>query len=162
VTAIDEVPPVLGNSGQLHQIVLNLATNAAQAIGGGMGEIAIGLHAQPATEDRNGDPAPASICLAVADTGHGMDEATRSRIFDPFFTTKPVGEGTGLGLSVVHGIVTAHGGQIAVASAPGKGTRLDIHFPIHSAVGARPPAASAHEHSVAARSRSANAVSGLP
>jgi signal transduction histidine kinase len=149
VTAIADVPPVLGNSGQLHQIVLNLVTNAAQAIGG-MGEIAIGLHAQPATEDRDGAPAPASICLSVEDTGNGMDEATRSRIFDPFFTTKPVGEGTGLGLSVVHGIVTAHGGQIAVASAPGKGTRFDIHFPIHSAVDARPPAAPAHEHSVAA------------
>jgi signal transduction histidine kinase len=150
VTAIADVPSVLGNSGQLHQIVLNLVTNAAQAIGGGMGEIAIGLHAQTATEDRNGAPAPASICLSVADTGHGMDEATRRRIFDPFFTTKPVGEGTGLGLSVVHGIVTAHGGQIAVASAPGKGTRFDIHFPIHSAVDARPPAAPTHEHSVAA------------
>jgi two-component system cell cycle sensor histidine kinase/response regulator CckA len=150
VTAIDEVPPVLGNSGQLHQIVLNLATNAAQAIGGGMGEIAIGLHVQPATEDRNGAPALASICLSVADTGRGMDEATRSRIFDPFFTTKPVGEGTGLGLSVVHGIVTAHGGQIAVSSAPGKGTRFDIHFPIHGILDARPPAAPADEHSAAA------------
>jgi signal transduction histidine kinase len=62
-----------------------------------------------------------------------MDEATQQRIFEPFFTTKAVGQGTGLGLSIVHGIVTSHGGRIEVKSAPGKGTRFDLYFPLPSA-----------------------------
>jgi signal transduction histidine kinase len=69
------------------------------------------------------------VRLSVIDTGCGMDAATQSRIFDPFFTTKAPGEGTGLGLSVVYGIVTAHHATISVESALGQGTRFDILFP---------------------------------
>jgi signal transduction histidine kinase len=67
--------------------------------------------------------------LQQSASGRGMDEATRQRIFDPFFTTKPAGEGTCLGLAVVHGIVTGHGGRIAVTSPPGRGTRFDFDLP---------------------------------
>jgi CheY-like chemotaxis protein len=67
--------------------------------------------------------------LTVRDTGHGITPETRERIFDPFFTTKPAGEGTGMGLAVVHGIITTHGGTITVASAPGRGARFDVYLP---------------------------------
>jgi PAS domain S-box-containing protein len=119
-SVIDSVPRAVGDATQLCQVIVNLVTNAAQAIGLGMGTITVGLHAEP-----DG----AHFRLWVSDTGCGMDEATRARIFEPFFTTKPVGEGTGLGLSVAHGIIGEHGGSIQVASEPGRGTRFDIILP---------------------------------
>ena len=67
--------------------------------------------------------------LSVMDTGEGIDPKVSPRIFDPFFTTKPVGEGSGMGLSVVHGIVIGHGGSIEVSSKVGEGTRFDVYFP---------------------------------
>jgi signal transduction histidine kinase/HAMP domain-containing protein len=117
---IAAVPPVLGDPTQLHQVVVNLVTNAAQAIGEAHGTITVGLRL---------DTARAALRLWVADSGCGMDAATQARVFEPFFTTKEVGKGTGLGLSVVHGIVKDHGGRIEIESAPGKGTRFDIILP---------------------------------
>jgi PAS domain S-box-containing protein len=123
---IEEVPAILADPGQLHQIVINLVVNAAQAIGDKMGKITISL--DMAATGVLGTLLPV-VHLSVADTGHGMDEATQQRIFEPFFTTKPVGEGTGLGLSVVHGIVLQHGGRITVASSLGEGSRFDVLLP---------------------------------
>jgi signal transduction histidine kinase len=113
-----------GDPGQLHQVIVNLVTNAMHAIGAVQGTITVSLETEP-----DG----AHVRLAVSDTGCGMDEATRTRIFEPFFTTKLVGQGTGLGLAVVHGIVTSHGGRIAVESTPGEGTRVSLLFPVQSA-----------------------------
>jgi PAS domain S-box-containing protein len=124
--AIEEVPPVLADPVQLHQTVINLVVNAAQAIGDKMGTLVVKLTAGP--HGALGTDTPV-VHLSISDTGCGMDEATRQRIFEPFFTTKAVGEGTGLGLSVVHGIVAGLGGRITVASALGEGTRFDILLP---------------------------------
>jgi signal transduction histidine kinase len=118
-TDIDAVPRIHGDPGQLSQVLVNLVTNGAHAIGDKPGTVAISLA-------RDGD---GRVRLAVADTGCGMDERTQARMFEPFFTTKEVGKGTGLGLSVVHSIITAHGGKISVQSARGRGTRIDVLFP---------------------------------
>jgi signal transduction histidine kinase len=123
---IEPVPPVIGDEGQLGQVIVNLVTNAAHAIGAGPGTITVRLASAAAMMP--GDAA--TVRLSIADTGCGMSEETRHRAFDPFFTTKPAGQGTGLGLSVVHGIVTAHRGRITVESAPGEGTRFDIDLPL--------------------------------
>jgi PAS domain S-box-containing protein len=124
--AIEAAPPVLGDPGELHQIVINLVVNAAQSIGGKLGTIGVTLAAAvPLPEE----PGRAWLRLSVRDTGCGMDQATLPRIFEPFFTTKPVGEGTGLGLSMVHGIVVQHGGKITVESEVGQGTRFDVYLP---------------------------------
>jgi two-component system, cell cycle sensor histidine kinase and response regulator CckA len=126
VEDIDDVQPVLGDPGQLHQVIVNIATNGAQAIDARMGQLTVSLK-----ENRRRDPITNQklVALAIQDTGVGMDAHTMSRIFDPFFTTKPVGEGTGLGLSVVHGIVTDHGGLIEVESHIGAGTQFRIYLP---------------------------------
>jgi PAS domain S-box-containing protein len=129
--AIAEVPPVRGDPGQIHQVMINLVVNAAQAIGEAPGKIAIELASAPSDKlDQARHPwtGPA-VRLSVQDTGCGMDEVTIQRIFEPFFTTKAVGEGTGLGLSVVQGIIAQHGGRIAVDSRRGKGTRFDVYLP---------------------------------
>ena len=126
---IENVPEILGDAGQLQQVIVNLMTNAAQAIGKEHGTISIGLTtAPPVWANRPGDGE--WLRLSISDTGCGMDSQTVDRIFEPFFTTKEVGEGTGLGLSVVHGIVAAHGGTIEVQSTPGVGSVFTVVVPI--------------------------------
>jgi signal transduction histidine kinase len=118
---IAPVPSIHGDAGQINQVLVNLVINGSHAIGDARGTVTVTV----------GEGDEACIRLSVADTGCGMDEKTAARLFEPFFTTKEVGKGTGLGLSVVRGIVTAHGGTIAVKSSPGHGTRFDVLLPIH-------------------------------
>ena len=123
---------VLLNETEIHQVVINLAGNAADAMGD-EGILSVALRgievdaeiAAIVPELQKGSYA----CLTVRDNGSGMDKTTHQRIFDPFFTTKEVGKGTGLGLSVVHGIVTAHDGTVTVSSEPGKGAIFELLFP---------------------------------
>lgn len=121
-----------GDPTELQQVVMNLGTNAAQAMNN-RGALEIGLDTTEFVEARmlsHGNlPAGRYLRLAVRDTGSGMDQATLERIFEPFFTTKPAGQGTGLGLSTVHGIVIAHRGAVDVNSKPGEGTTFEIYFP---------------------------------
>jgi CheY-like chemotaxis protein len=123
----DGVPAAAVDANQIQQVLMNLCTNAWHAIvesANSAGEIEIGLDALAT--------GPAGRCthLWVRDNGTGMDAAVQSRIFEPFFTTKPVGTGTGLGLAVVHGIVSEHGGAITVDSAPGRGTTFHLYLPV--------------------------------
>jgi PAS domain S-box-containing protein len=130
VERIGEVPPVFADAGELHQVVVNLITNAAQAIGGELGRITVTIWS---TSERQSTPETRGVgpvvCLSIADTGCGMDQPTLDRVFEPFFTTKGVGSGTGLGLSVVHGIITSHSGKIAVHSKPGEGSEFTLSLP---------------------------------
>jgi len=114
---------------QIDQVLMNLVINAGDAIQG-RGRISIRAWAEPAEGWAR---------IAVEDTGCGMDAETRSRIFEPFFTTKPKGEGTGLGLATVLGIVQQHGGEISVASMPGEGSRFTLSLPLHTGSGAVEP-----------------------
>lgn len=119
---------------QMQQVLMNLCTNAWHALPGDAGRIEVGLDEQvldaSAARALGELPAGRYAHLWVKDTGVGMDAPTRKRVFEPFFTTKAVGAGTGLGMSVVHGIVKAQHGGISVSSAVGKGTTVDLYFPV--------------------------------
>jgi PAS domain S-box-containing protein len=118
---------------QLEQVLINLCTNAAHAVAAGTGRIDIGLDVKEATAAPGHDlaslPAGRYARITVADNGCGMTPQTLARIFEPFFTTRPVGQGTGLGLTVTHGIVKAHGGTVLVNSLPGQGTTFEVLLP---------------------------------
>jgi two-component system cell cycle sensor histidine kinase/response regulator CckA len=128
-------PPILANATQIHQVVMNLCTNAAHAMGSGGGTL--GVRVEPVHDEEGSGVRRAR--LVVEDTGAGMSEETLSRLYEPFFTTKQPGEGTGLGLSVVHGIVRDHGATISVHSELGRGTRFVIEFPALVGAAARAP-----------------------
>ncbi|MCO5170541.1 MAG: ATP-binding protein [Planctomycetes bacterium] len=129
---------LLADPGQLELAIVNLAVNARDAMPAG-GALTIETRRVDAGDLPPGLAWPlGGVALSVADTGAGMDEATRRRAFEPFFTTKPPGQGTGLGLSTVHGIVDRCGGRVDVESAPGRGTRFTVLLPRTDA--AAPPA----------------------
>jgi CheY-like chemotaxis protein len=132
VTDLDPaLPPVLADPGQLEQVLLNLASNARDAMPEG-GRLTISTGAPELSEEFLDEnllrPSP-YVLLEVADTGIGIDERTRARLFEPFFTTKGVGKGTGLGLASSYGIVEQSGGTIEVDSAPGRGATFRIYLP---------------------------------
>ena len=112
-----DLPDLDADASQLHQVLVNLVVNGIQAMPEG-GTLTIETQA-----------APDFVSLSVADTGCGMTDEVKERLFTPFFTTKDVDQGTGLGLAVVHGIVTSHRGTILVESAPGEGARFEVRLP---------------------------------
>jgi PAS domain S-box-containing protein len=143
------IPLIIADPNRLSQALLNLCVNARDAMGSGgtlvlRTETAAGKDLRArfhAAEDRE------YVCIAVADTGAGMDATTRERVFDPFFTTKGQGEGTGLGLTVVYGIAQSHRGFIDIESEPGRGSTFRVYLPVQPADdtrGAAPPAAAGH------------------
>ncbi len=133
--SVDEsAPAVLADATQVEQALLNLCTNAIHAMPQQPGTLSVDLsYVHGAADDENERRTglrSQHVRLTVRDTGSGMDEATVERIFEPFFTTKPVGQGTGLGLSVVHGIMRAHMGTVRVKSTVGQGSEFSLFFPV--------------------------------
>jgi len=114
---------------ELVQLLINLVHNAIDAIGKDGGAIEIRLETRMNRSEASAPPSGIAV-LTVRDTGCGMDAETLERMFDPFFTTKPVGEGTGMGLSVAHGLVEGWGGRLYAQSTPGGGTRMIIELPL--------------------------------
>ncbi|HET6229853.1 MAG TPA: PAS domain S-box protein [Longimicrobiaceae bacterium] len=137
VTLVTELEPAAGSvlidPGQADQVLVNLALNARDAMpGGGTVTVRTGMAVGPeADAATHGCRAPGPYCvLEVSDTGRGMDESTRARVFEPFFTTKARGEGTGMGLATVYGIVEQAGGCIHVRSEPGRGSTFRVYLPV--------------------------------
>jgi PAS domain S-box-containing protein len=125
------IRPILADSGQLYQVLLNLCVNARDAMPhGGLLTIATSPLPADAAQQRFADAQPIDyVGLRISDTGTGMDAEVRRRVFEPFFTTKPIGKGTGIGLAVVYGVVKSHRGFIEIESEPGRGTAFDLFFP---------------------------------
>jgi len=131
-TIANESGLVLADPTQIHQVVMNLCTNAAHAMqekGGALDVALSDFSVGPSNGNPHGIKPGLHMKLAVSDTGTGISPEIMDRIFDPFFTTKGLGEGTGLGLSVVHGIVKQSGGYITVESEPGKGSTFTVRGP---------------------------------
>ncbi|GFO59722.1 histidine kinase [Geomonas silvestris] len=129
----DQPLPIVADAGQIDQILMNLATNARDAMEHcGVLTIKTGLTELGPNPGPGfgGAPEGSYATLTISDTGKGMDATTTARIFEPFYTTKEVGKGTGLGLAIVYGIVQQHSGFIDIASAPGQGTSFSIYLPI--------------------------------
>ncbi|MCC7376931.1 MAG: PAS domain S-box protein [Verrucomicrobiales bacterium] len=131
VTLADRLPAIEADASMMEQVIMNLAVNARDAMssGGRLSLVTRSVMARAAVEGEEPGPPRPCVCLEVTDTGCGMDEATRRRIFEPFFTTKDVGQGTGLGLSTVYGIVRQHQGWIEVTSQPGRGSTFRVYLP---------------------------------
>jgi PAS domain S-box-containing protein len=144
VTRLDpQLRLVEADQSQIEQVIMNLAVNARDAMpDGGVLTIETRNVAVDRLDPMVGIEPGAYALLAITDTGTGMDAATRAQIFEPFFTTKPVGQGTGLGLSTVYGIVTQSGGHVSVSSAPRRGSTFEVYLPhvdgAHAAMPARP------------------------
>lgn len=130
-TLKDRQAMIMANASQIQQVIMNLCTNAAHAMPDQGGALTVTLE-QVTRDDAQASQLKSGpyLKLSVRDNGHGMDRATLERIFDPYFTTKEQGEGTGLGLAVVHGIVNSYDGDIQVQSRPGKGTCFDVWLPV--------------------------------
>lgn len=131
----NECGPVFASPTQIHQVIMNLCANAYHAMRekGGVLEVTLNETHLPSRENITLLPGMAPglyLKLSVSDTGHGMTSEIMEKIFDPYFTTKDTGEGTGLGLSVIHGIVRNHNGHITVESECGKGSRFHIYLPV--------------------------------
>ena len=128
-----ECPAIMGDATQIHQVIINLCTNAYQAMQETGGTLKVALTAVDISYDeivdKMGMKPGRHIKIAVQDTGHGMEPAVMERIFEPYYTTKEPGKGTGLGLSVIHGIVKNHGGDVTVNSKPGGGTTFCVYMP---------------------------------
>ena len=128
-----ELPMVKGDPGQLHQVIMNLCLNAADAMPDG-GRLSLSTSSQHLDQEFSEGPIrllPGRyVNLTVTDTGAGMDQELRSKIFEPFFTTKAASRGTGLGLSIALGIVKEHGGEIRVSSQPGQGSSFCVYLPV--------------------------------
>jgi len=130
----EECGPVLADPAQIHQVIMNLGANAIDAMRKNGGTLQISIAEATIADANSSTPAGLDsgsyLKMSVSDTGHGMDRTIKDRIFDPFFTTKSPGNGTGMGLSVVHGIVKECDGTIDVHSEPDKGTTLTIYLPL--------------------------------
>lgn len=133
-TKIESERAIMGDPTQIHQVLMNLCTNAAHAMsqGGGVLEVELTDEMLDARFTRRHSELSEGmyVQLSVKDTGHGMSPDIAERIFNPFFTTKERGKGTGMGLSVVHGIVSSHGGVVTVDSTPGVGSTFHVYFPV--------------------------------
>ncbi len=143
LTALSSAPAtVLADPGQLEQVLMNLAVNARDAMPNG-GALRLVTAREQLDSTRIARPSPIApgdwIRLAVTDSGTGIEEELQDRVFEPFFTTKPLGEGTGLGLSTVHGIVEQSGGSVTLDSFPGEGTTVSVWLPYHDGPVAHEP-----------------------